>query len=388
MNQDTVSILFSLLRSAICGNALSDESKACYNAEFLPQMASVAKQHDILHLLALGLKNNGLLDEASARLENEIFKAVYRYQQIHHSCTTVCAALEAAGIPFLPLKGTVLRQYYPEPWMRTSCDMDVLVKEADLDPAIACLTEHGFTFGHKDSHDVSLFASNGTHIELHYSLIEQGRANDASTILQSVWDTAILHEGSAYHYEMPDDMFYFYHIAHMAKHFESGGCGIRPFIDLWILCHRVPFDQAQRQALLERSGLAVFAQQAALLSEVWFGDAAHTEVTQKIEAYILRGGVYGTRENSVTVQQQQHGGKLKYALSRFFIPYRSLKYQFPILQKHRWLLPFVEVWRWITLVFGGKLKRAVHELHYNSSITKEEQAETAKFLQQIGLSRS
>lgn len=387
MNQDTIQILFSLLRSAVCGDALSDESKARYNAALLPQMASIAKQHDILNLLALGLKNNGLLDEASAKLENEIFKAIYRYQQINHACAMVCAALEEAKLPFLPLKGTVLRQYYPEPWMRTSCDMDVLVKEANLEAAMACLTEHGFTFDHKDSHDVSFYSPNDAHIELHYTLIEQGLANDAASVLQRVWDTATLQEGTGYYYEMPDEMFYFYHIAHMAKHFENGGCGIRPFIDLWILHHQIPFDQEKRQALLERGGLATFAKQAALLSEVWLGSATHTEVTKGIERYILRGGVYGTRENSVAVQQQKRGGKLRYALSRIFLPYRSLKFQYPVLQKHRWLLPFMEVRRWFKLVFGGKLKSSVHELQCNNQISKEEQAQTAQFLSQIGLSK-
>ena len=31
-----------------------------------------------------------------------------------------CAVLEEAKIPYIPLKGTVLRDYYPEAWMRTS----------------------------------------------------------------------------------------------------------------------------------------------------------------------------------------------------------------------------------------------------------------------------
>ena len=29
---------------------------------------------------------------------------------------------------------------------------------------------------------------------------------------------------------MLDELFYFYHIAHMVKHFENGGCGIRPVV--------------------------------------------------------------------------------------------------------------------------------------------------------------
>ncbi|MBO4954226.1 MAG: nucleotidyltransferase family protein, partial [Clostridia bacterium] len=36
-------------------------------------------------------------------------------------------------IDFMPLKGAVIRQYYPEPWMRTSCDIDIHVKKDRLE---------------------------------------------------------------------------------------------------------------------------------------------------------------------------------------------------------------------------------------------------------------
>ena len=97
-------------------------------------------------------------------------------------------------------------------------------------------------------------------------------------------------------------MFYFYYIAHMAKHFvETGGCGIRPFLDIWVLNHRIDFDREKRDKLLSDGGLDVFAKQAELLSEVWFGNAEHTEITRQMETYILRGGVYGANTNRIAV---------------------------------------------------------------------------------------
>ena len=54
---------------------------------------------------------------------------------------------------------------------------------------------------------------------------------------------------------MTDEMFYFYHIAHMAKHFEEGGCGIRPFIDLWTLDNIKDVDHDKRDELLSRGNL-------------------------------------------------------------------------------------------------------------------------------------
>ena len=120
----------------------------------------------------------------------------------------------------------------------------------------------------------------------------------------------------------------------MAKHFVgTGGCGIRSFLDMWVLNHCVDFNQEKRETLLADGGLTVFAKQAALLSEVWFGAAGHTEITRQLETYILRGGVYGTTTNRVAVQQQKRGGKVKYALSRILIPYKVIRFHYPILQK-------------------------------------------------------
>ena len=129
---------------------------------------------------------------------------------------------------------------------------------------------------------------------------------------------------------MTDEMFYFYHIAHMAKHFEEGGCGIRPFIDLWTLDNIKDVDHDKRDELLSQGNLLKFAEVARMLSRVWFENNEHTEITKKMERYILRGGIYGTNENRIAVQQQKRGGRLKYALSKIFIPYDNIKFHYPI----------------------------------------------------------
>ena len=386
MRVETVKILFALIRSAVRGQQLLEEDKALYSAEMLPSIVAAAKQHDILHLLILGLKKNGLLTENEKSLHNQIFQAVYRYEQLQYELDSLCEALEKAQIPFLPLKGSVLRKYYPEPWMRTSCDIDMLVKEENLDKAVAYLVDNlQYTYESKGSHDASLFSPTGIHLELHYDLVEDGSANSAAKVLESVWGRVVKRSGSEYHYEMPDELFYFYHIAHMAKHFEYGGCGIRPFIDLIVLNGRVSFDKEKRVQLLKEGELSKFASQVELISTIWFGKEDHTDITLQIQDYILKGGVYGTSENRIAVQQQKEGGKFKYALSRIFLPYDVIKFQYPILEKHKWLLPFMQVRRWCKLIFCGHLKRATHELKYNSTLSKDAAEETKVLLENIGL---
>ncbi len=386
INQHTVQLLFALLRSAICGDPLQEEERNLLTNDHLAALLALSQKHDIAHLLALALNKNSLLTEGNQEFERTIIKALYRYEQLNCDYGELCNALESAQISFIPLKGSVLRRYYPEPWMRTSCDIDILIQENDIEKAAAHLTNcFGYAREKKGSHDISLFSRRKSHIELHYDLMEDDLGNSSSNILKSIWDISFSRESGQYQHEMPDHMFYFYHIAHMAKHFANGGCGIRPFIDLWILDHLDGVDQTHRDELLKQGNLLKFAETARLLSRVWFDRIDHNDITKQMEQFVLRGGAYGTRENHIAVQQQKKGGRIKYTCSKIFLPYDTIKFHYPILQKYRWLTPVMEVRRWGKLIFCGHAKRTMNELAYNNSISREEAKNTKHFLQNIGL---
>ena len=386
MDQRTIQILFALLRSAISGTELTEEERSIYSPEQLRSLLKIASRHDIEHLLALQLKKNQFISQKDASIEKSIFTAVYRYERLRQEYENLCNALEKAEIPFLPLKGAVIRKYYPEAWMRTSCDIDILVREEDGEKARTILVnEHGYTDHGKGSHDFSLFSPGNTHVELHYDLVEGSFANEAAKVLKNVWSTATVREGTAFWYEMPDEMFYFYHIAHMAKHFENGGCGIRPLIDLWILDHIQEADKEKRDGLLREGNLLKFADAVRKLSRIWFENEEYDPISKQMENYILNGGVYGNNKNRIMVQQQKKGGKIGYALSKIWIPYDVIKFHYPILQKHKWLMPIMEIRRWCKLVFCGHLKRTTRELKYNSNISTDKVKEMQALLRGIGL---
>ena len=384
MSQENTKELFVLLRSAIRGEKLTEKNS--YSLEQLYGLLKISSKHDLDHFLALGLKQNELISQKDIEIDKCILKAVYRYEQLNYEYKNLCDIFEAKGIPFIPLKGSVIREYYPEPWMRTSCDIDILIHTDDIERASALLVDEcGYTFERKGSHDVSFLAPNNMHIELHYDLIEEGCANLSAEVLASVWENTVVRAGFEYWYEMTDEMFYFYHIAHMAKHFEEGGCGIRPFIDLWILDNIEGVDHFKRDELLKKGNLLKFAESVRKLSRVWFGSEKRDSVSQQIESYILCGGVYGSTQNRVIIQQQKHGGRLKYAFSRIFIPYDTIKFHYPILEKHRWLTPIMEVRRWCKLIFCGRIRHSLRELKYNGDISTEDALATQHFLNDIGL---
>lgn len=387
MRENTVNILFSIVRSVFQGNQLSEVYKKLITNDSLKDVIKMASKHDISHLVALGILNNGLADEEmKTQLQQITFRAIYRYEKLNYELKQVCDAFEEAGIPFLPLKGSVIRNYYPEPWMRTSCDIDVLVQEKNLRTAVIYLVENLKYIEHgQNSHDISLFSPSGVHLELHYNLIEDGRVNSSTVILQNIWEYASPKKEYQYWLETSDEMFYFYHIAHMAKHLQQGGCGIRTFIDLWILDNLSEINKVTRDELLELGGLLQFSKAASKLASCWLDNLPMDSICEKMQNYILSGGVYGTHENLILVQQQKKGGKLKYALSKIIIPYDTIKFHYPILQKHHWLTPIMQVRRWFKLIFCGHAKRSMRELSYNSNISNSQADEMKTFLDEIGL---
>lgn len=386
MDQRTIPMLFALLRSAVRGTTLTDEEKSSFSVDLLRELMKISAKHDIVHLISFSLKQNNLIPQGNDDVEKFLFQAVYRYEKLNYEYKKLCTALEEAKIPFIPLKGSVIRQYYPQEWMRTSCDIDILVHRENLDMAVACLSKNlQYTEKGRGTHDISLFSSTGVHVELHFDLVEEGRANSAINILRSVWENVSLRKKSEYWYEMSDAFFYFYHIAHMAKHFESGGCGIRPFIDLWILDNIKNANVSNRNKLLAQGGLLKFAEVSRTLSRVWLDGEKQTEFSLQMQRFLLHGGVYGSADNRVALQQKKNGGQVGYLLSRIFISYEKLKRYYPILEKHCWLTPVMQIRRWFMLLNPAVARMAKKELSVNANMKESKAEKMNKFLNDIGL---
>jgi hypothetical protein len=270
--------------------------------------------------------------------------------------------------------------------MRNSCDIDVLVRESDLNTAISVLSSAlGYTVGERWTHDVALTSPSGVHIELHFDLVEDYRARSAHSVLSDVWSYTAPDAIGSYRHSMSDAAYYFYHIAHMAKHFENGGCGVRPFLDIWVLENCTEYSNAERDALLEKGGLLNFANNCRKLSAYWFGGAEADALTLQMADYILRGGVYGNMENGFAAKQGKKGGRLGYVFSRLFPHFSAMRSRFPILKKCSLLLPVFWVYRVILMFKEGRFSTTATELKLASSVSGDKASAAERFVKNIGL---
>lgn len=388
--EKTVKLLFSLINHSLLGRPLSEEDKKPLNEEELSRLYALADKHDLAHLAGDALYKHQLLPKgsaAAARFQQAQVIALYRYTQMEHERKGIYRIFEEEKIPFVPLKGIIIRPLYPEPHLRTSCDIDILVHKEDLDRAVAALKRHlGYRLPEdaETFHDISLFSPSGVHLELHFTIENDQPFIDR--LLSQVWEyCAPVAEGS-FEYRQSNEFFMFHQVAHMVSHFLNGGCGIRPVADLALLRRRMTYDEATVVGMCDVCDIGIFYGHIKRLCDVWFGEAKQDTVTEKMQNFILHGGVYGNSDNSLSIKRSRKKSQGAYLLSRIFMPYRLLKTKYPVLKRHKWLYPAMTVRRWFELLSPAKRRRAVREMQKSGGVTQAEHNETAAFLAELGLS--
>ncbi len=379
-------LFFSLLKSQIAGEKMP-EIEISEVVEKLPKLYNLSKFHDVTPIIA------NSLEELDIPKENEVFQnfkkqsivSLMRYENIRHELSKICQIFDKENVPYILLKGSKVRKYYKKPYMRTSCDIDVLVRDEDLDKAVDVLCENlGYTTDRVRSfHNVSLFSKSKVHIELHFNILEHIHSMDK--VLERVWDYAQKVGDETSEYILTNEYMMFHLIAHAAYHFKNGGCGVKPFLDIFLVDKNTQYDSEILKKLLKEAHLEEFADKCFDLSEVWFGGKQHTQITLDMENFLLSAGVYGLLENKVASQHAGDKSKLYYTLKRIFMPYDTLKELYEGLEKRPYLYPFYQARRWCRILLGKNTARAFKELSMNTNMPQQKKAAMIKLFDDLDI---
>lgn len=383
---DTKEWLLTVIRQAVLeqpGN-VPDE-----RPESFDELFRLAVRHDLAHVVSYYLDVNHIPAGGQLAVEHRRIRryAVYRETKQEYVKDRLFAALQREKIEFIPLKGASVRTLYPQSWMRTSCDLDVLIHEEDLERAAAVLTTEGFTTdGVKRYHDM-VFLYQDVRLELHYCICENIRQLDK--LLKKVWTYSERAEGVEY--RQSDAFFLFHHLAHMCYHFNQGGCGVRSFIDLYLL-RKAGCPESELQPMLDSCGLRTFYEQACAMTAVWFEGQPHTEVTAALESYILNGGVFGSDPNFYAVQSNRRMGRFRFLFRKVFPPLCDMKTMYPVLRKSGWallLLPALYLHRLYVKLIGRERYRGRKAIHDYKSMGAQDHkviSSAGSLMKSLGLS--
>lgn len=374
MMEDFLSdILFPIVRAGL--NISND--MPCGNIDY-DLLFKIGKMQDILPIIREGL--NALNIEADSRIEQLCKIEIYQFVHRDDAVERISACFNKNAIDFILLKGSVLRDLYPDKWMRTSCDIDVLVKEQDLQRAVDALErETDFRYKSKNYHDVLMNMPN-VHLELHFNIKED--MENVDKLLLRVWDNCAKKENTCQFVLTPE--FQIFHvISHMSFHFMHGGLGIRSCIDLWLLRHKTEYDESIVKNMCEECGILKFYNECCFLSEVWIGENEHTDTSKMLEKYSMESGVFGNTKNAVLIGQIRHK-KEGYIFHRLFMDKERLKRLYPILDKYPFLLPYCQLRRWAEALIK-KRDRLKNEINLLNKTSDEEREFYEKLIKSIGM---
>lgn len=382
-------IMLTLIRSEICDCSVGEQIQNELTKEKYKELYILSKKHDLSHIVASALSRIGFLkdDEISVAFNQQLMMSLYRDTQREYALKLTSDLLEQAHIPHILLKGSVLRLFYPQTWMRTSCDIDVLINKSDADLVEQVLCAAKFVRAKDGStHDYNYISPNKVHIEIHYTLTQDGRLSLSDRLLESVWNSySVLDNGCSYRYSMTPELFIVYHLAHLGRHLLHGGCGVRPFLDLWLINKNFKVDAIKRNELLSQCGLLELYNASTELSQVWLERNRHNDATELLEKYILCGGAYGTSDNAAKVQAARGIGKIRSFVNLMFLPRENLKVLYPKLEKYPVLFPFYQVKRWFRIFDKNKQNKIRHLTDVRNTVKEDDVISTTELLKQLGL---
>ena len=134
-------LLFNAIKSVLRDEPLVAEP---LSEEELSSLYFLSGPQDVSHLVGHALQKACLLPKEStfySKFQKQQMISMLRQERLDYELNQIRAVFSEAGIRFLPLKGSLIRSLYPEPWMRPSCDIDVLVDEENVDACISLLCD-------------------------------------------------------------------------------------------------------------------------------------------------------------------------------------------------------------------------------------------------------
>ena len=384
MRTPTQEAFFSIIRYEIAGTPLPEG----FCVPDMDALVKLADDQDLTHLVYDALTKNGI-PCSSEKAFKQYCAAIWRVEQLDHELQRLSGLFEDRKIDFIPLKGCVMRGLYPQRWMRTSADIDILFRQEQEKEAERLMAEE-LGYVNNDDHPCAYHGSlhspeNHIHIEPHWALFDGSDLKDLSIkAFSTVWERAVADpDGRASRYMMSDADLYAFHVAHMEKHFrKAGGCSVRSLIDLWMLDRLPDADIEGRRSLLEQCGLTQFEKKIKKLIYSWMdGEATENEY---LEQYVLNCYLFGNQERGARIQTQKKGSA-RYILERIFMPYDQIKLLYPVLEGHPWLLPAMWVRRWTKVADRDSRKRFEGQVKSSVASDKNDQQELKDLLEYLGI---
>ena len=319
----------------------------------LDALFQFCKRHSLTAMVCIALQRSGI--EPDEKWTEELAKSIRKNMLLDAERERVFREFEKNGIWYMPLKGVLMKDYYPAAGMRQMADNDILYDHTRQKEVCNIFSSLGYkteSIG-KSHHDV-YFKEPIYNFEMHTSLI--AKSNEMYEYYQNIKEKLLPVEGRSFEYRFKEEDFYIYMTAHAFKHFRSAGTGIRTLIDynLYLKEKEERLDWSYIHQECKKLGTDDFERKMRTLSKHAFErNMQLSDDEKKTLRFILFSGTYGTRRNAVINISKTVGAnnKITYILRRIFPNKAWLQIYAPKVAKYPFLYPFYLLNRFYRLLF-------------------------------------
>ncbi len=260
----------------------------------------------------------------------------------------ILSYFEQNGIWYMPLKGIILKDFYPKMGLRQMADNDILFDVTYRKKVRDYFESQGYkTFSYgRGAHDIyqkePLY-----NFEMHVTLFTEISNKVWCQDYNDLTSRLIKDEHTNYGRHFSDENFYIHFVVHGFNHFDYSGIGLRYLLDLYVYLKNKQntMDFAYLTKIFESLGIAEFEKESRELSMAIFSDIQSFDMKNLAEkqqqnlSTCLSSGTYGTFEQNAAKGVHKRGSRFKYLLCRIFPGTVTLKTHYHPIFKHKVLLP-------------------------------------------------
>lgn len=339
------------------------------------KLYDVAGEQKILPLVfeqVAKLGNKGPDVELLRKWQQETLSCVYFFKLQNEQLLKILSTAERKGVDILLLKGSVIKDLYPIPELRTMSDYDGLIKNEQLDLVKEVFISEGYNIAKENDETIEFEKEGCLKFEFFYSVFTKIKKDEKFGL--DLWENAIPVVGQ--HIKRPSDENFLVHLlAHLIKHLNTRGAGIRNLADisLFVMKNELDYEYIISQMKLLNSEKIFYGIMKA--AEKYFGvelsvdcQDIEPDMVDKLILYMMENGVYGVTENIFLFDARFAKGsffvRIKNFLKKFFPVGEKLGKRYDYARKCPLLLPVAWIHRFIKVLFVDKYsaKRSISDM--------------------------
>ena len=363
--------LIELLKAAVKGEKASDAPEHIDWKE----LVELSKKQQVYSVICAVLNTALLPHEQAEELklynQNELLRIIAMKSEFER----IENELEENQVKYMLLKGSVLRDYYPQSKMRQMSDIDILFDGSERDSVEVIMKKSGYEITNNSDNSDDYFKAPFYTFEFHRNLFFEGA--DFCPDLGNVWDNAVADNNKKYLYHMNLNDMYIYNICHMYKHFIKSCCGIRFLIDNYLFLKKEndKLDWSYIEKRFNEIGILDFERQTRALAFNIFDDKVLTSEDIRQLYYYTSFGIYGDSKGSAVQDYsklRENNSKtaagIGFVFKRIFPDRKIMERIYPYLKDKPYLISFAYIQRLFRGVFH--IKKAVNELESINNLNK------------------